>query len=81
MLPHPHGARSRVSHQPTHPQSAEPSLGSAALAALPHTGMSRNLLVKLRALVRQRRRKALRSCRLHLVQRLGACEQHLGRLP
>ena len=31
--------------------------------------------------MRQRRGEALLRCCLHLIERLGACEQHLGALP
>jgi hypothetical protein len=46
-----------------------------------HAQQAARLLGELCALMRQRRGKALLGCRLHLIERLGACEQHLGTLP
>jgi len=46
-----------------------------------HARQAARLLGELRALARQRRGKALLGCCLHLIERLGACEEHLGTLP
>jgi len=79
MLPRTHGMYSRLTHIHAHmvsvkrAQAVQPSASRAQLAA--------RLLVELRALMRQRRGTALLGCCLHLIERFGACEQHLGTLP
>jgi len=75
----PRAERSRLAHRLSHTCSAEPGSGVAATAA--RAQQAARLLGDIRALERQRRGKALFGHRLHLVERLGACEQHLGALP
>jgi hypothetical protein len=60
------------------------SLPDQARAVQPtaaHAQQAARLLGELCALARQRRGEALLSCCLHLIERLGAREQHLRTLP
>jgi len=75
--------------QPSRPQSiahtlcihSPPNQARALQPTAARAQQAARLLGELRALTRQRRGEALLGCRLHLIERLGACEQHLGTQP
>ncbi len=78
-LCHMQSMSSRLAHGLSHALSA--AQARALQPNAEHAQQTARLLGELRALARQRRGEALLGCRLHLVERLGACEQHLGTPP